>query len=413
MKAEIVTIGDELLIGQIINTNQAYIAEKLNGIGIAIHRMTTVGDDMPAILDCFTTAWNRSDVVIVTGGLGPTHDDITKKAVCTFFNTDLIPNDTIRAHVEELVKKWGRHWSSSYEEQTMFPRKATLVPNPIGTAAGMQFEESGKFFYVLPGVPYEMKEMMEKTILPFLSTRVGNSFIRHLTLRTTGIPESMLAAQLGDLDALLHGATLAFLPSTTGVRMRITVHSTDEAKADALLREVEQRIRSKVGKYVYGINEEELEEIVGKLLTERNLTLAVAESCTGGLIADKITDVSGSSNYFQQGLVTYSNQSKVEILGVQSLLIEQHGAVSKEVAEAMAAGIRRVAQTDIGISTTGIAGPTGGTSTKPIGIVWIGYSDADATFALRFQFGEGRRRVKERAAQAALELLRRKLLRIE
>jgi nicotinamide-nucleotide amidase len=255
--------------------------------------------------------------------------------------------------------------------------------------------------------------MMEKNIIPFLSTKVRNSFIRHLTLRTTGISESMLAAQLGDLNTLLQGAKLAFLPSTTGVRMRITVHSTEEAKADELLREVEQRIRSKVGKYVYGINQEELEEIVGKLMTERKLTLAVAESCTGGLIADKITDVSGSSNYFQQGLVTYSNQSKVEILGVQSLLLEQHGAVSKEVAEAMAAGIRRVAQTDIGISTTGIAGPTGGTSTKPIGIVWIGYSDADATLALRFQFGQGRRRVKERAAQAALELLRRKLLRIE
>jgi len=413
MKAEIITIGDELLIGQIINTNQAYIAEKLNEIGIAIHRMITVGDDMPAILDCFTTAWNRNDVVIVTGGLGPTHDDITKKAVCTFFDTDLISSETIRAHVEELVKKWGRQWSPSYEEQTMFPRKATLVPNPIGTAAGMQFEEGDKFFYVLPGVPYEMKEMMEKTIIPFLSTRVKNSFIRHRTLRTTGISESMLAAQLGDINTLLQGAKLAFLPSTTGVRMRITVHSTEEAKADELLREVEQRIRSKVGKYVYGINQEELEEIVGKLLTERKLTLAVAESCTGGLIADKITDVSGSSNYFQQGLVTYSNQSKVEILGVPSLLLEQHGAVSKEVAEAMAAGIRRVAQTDIGISTTGIAGPTGGTSTKPIGIVWIGYSDADATLALRFQFGEGRRRVKERAAQAALELLRRKLLRIE
>lgn len=413
MKSEIITIGDELLIGQVINTNQAYIAERLNSIGVHVQRMITVGDDMQEILDAYDAAWRRNDVVIVTGGLGPTHDDITKNAVCKFFDSDLIQNDEIRKHVEVLIKKWNRQWSDSYEEQTLFPRKAKLIPNPVGTAGGMLFEENNKYFFVLPGVPYEMKEMIDRTITPFLSTKVTNSVIRHLTLRTSGIPESMLANQLGDIDALLQGAKLAFLPSTTGVRMRITAHGNDEASADKLVSEVEQRIKAKVQKYIYGADEEELEDAVGKILTERKLTLAIAESCTGGLIADKITDVSGSSNYFERGVITYSNQSKVELSEVPEELIKQHGAVSKEVAEAMASGVRRIAKTDIGISTTGIAGPTGATTEKPAGLVWVGYSDADSTFAMRFQLGDHRRRVKERAAQAALELLRRKLLKID
>ncbi|MBI5471812.1 MAG: competence/damage-inducible protein A [Ignavibacteriae bacterium] len=413
MKSEIITIGDELLIGQIINTNQAYIAEQLNAIGVRVDRMTTVGDDMTAILEAFEAAWKHVDVVIVTGGLGPTHDDITKKAVCTFFDSDLAPNEEIKLHIQELLKRWNRQWSALSEEQTLFPQKAQLVPNPVGTAGGILFEEDGKFFYVLPGVPQEMKEMIDKSIVPFLATHVKNSVIRHLTLRTSGISESLLANQLGDLDELLQGAKLAFLPSPTGVRLRITVHGNDEIAVERLLSEVEQRIRAHVQKYIYGTNLEELEETIGNLLTSRKLTLAVSESCTGGLVADKITDVSGSSNYFQQGLVTYSNPSKVDVLGVPSLLIEQHGAVSKEVAEAMAAGIRRIAHTDIGLSTTGIAGPTGATSTKPLGLVWVGYSDAETTFATRYQFGGDRRRVKERAAQAALELLRRRLLKIE
>lgn len=413
MTSEIITIGDELLIGQVINTNQAYIAEKLNSIGIRVDRMTTVGDELETILQAYDAALKRSDVVIVTGGLGPTHDDITKKAVCRFFDSDLLPHVGLRKHIEDLTKKWNRQWSQSYEEQTMFPRKAKLVPNPIGTAGGMLFEEGGKLFFVLPGVPYEMKEMIDQTILPFLSTRVSQSVIRHRTLRTAGISESMLAAQLGNIQELLHGARLAFLPSTTGVRMRITVHAHDVGTAENIMHTVEQQIRAKVQKYIYGVDEEELEEAVGKILTERRLTLAVAESCTGGLVANKITDVSGSSHYFMQGIVAYSNQSKVQLLGIAEELLRQHGAVSKEVAEAMAEGIRRNARTDIGISTTGTAGPTGATETKPIGLVWIGYSDAETTLAVRFNFGDGRKRIKERATQAALELLRRRLLKID
>ena len=223
----------------------------------------------------------------------------------------------------------------------------------------------------------------------------------------------MLSKQLGDIDELLQGARLAFLPSATGVRMRITVMGHDVFAVENNVEGVEQRIRAKVQKYIYGTGEEELEEALGRLLTNHGLTIAVAESCTGGLVADKITNVSGSSNYFERGVITYSNLSKIELLGIPEELIKAHGAVSKEIAEAMAAGIRRASRTDIGLSTTGIAGPTGGTQEKPVGLVWIGYADKDTTLALKFNFGDNRSRTKERAAQAALELVRRRVLKIE
>ncbi|MEK9139266.1 MAG: competence/damage-inducible protein A [Bacteroidota bacterium] len=413
MKAEILTIGDELLIGQVINTNQAYIAEKLNEVGVDVERMTTLGDNPDAILEAFDEAWQRRDIVIVTGGLGPTHDDITKKAVCKFFETDLVSNDAVRKHIETLLARRTMAWNPTAEEQTLVPRKAKVIANPAGTAAGMLFEEKGKCFIVLPGVPYEMKEMIDRSVIPLLASKVSGSIIRHLTLRTTGIAESMLARQLGDIDEILQGAKLAFLPSATGVRLRITAYDKDSASAERRVKEVEERIRANVQKYIYGTGEEELEEVLGRILMERKLTIAVAESCTGGLVSDKITNVSGSSNYFERGVVVYSNKSKMELLGLPEELIKAHGAVSKEVAEAMAAGIRRVARTSIGLATTGIAGPTGGTPEKPVGLVWIGYSDRNATLALKFNFGDNRVRTKERAAQAALELVRRRVLKIE
>jgi len=413
MNAEIITIGDELLIGQVINTNQAYIGEQLNTIGVAVSHMTTVGDDMHAILDAFDVAWKRSDIVIVTGGLGPTHDDITKEAVCEFFETDLASDPGVRANVERLLHTRGVSWTAAHEEQTLVPQKASVMPNPVGTAPGMRFEQKGKHMFVLPGVPYETKEIVRQSVLPFLSTRVTGSVLRHLTLRTTGIPESLLAERIGSLDEILEGARLAFLPSPTGVRLRITVQDRDESTADERIRVVERRIRARVEKYIYGTGDEELEEVLGRILTARKLTLAVAESCTGGLIADRITNVSGSSAYFERGIVAYSNESKVQLLGIARAYIEAHGAVSKEVAEAMAKGIRTLAKTSIGLSTTGIAGPTGGTPEKPVGLVWVGYTDERGTLALRFAFGDQRLRVKERASQAALELVRRKVLAIE
>ncbi len=418
MTAEIITIGDELIIGQVVNTNAAYIAEQLNIAGVLTSRIIMVGDEEEAIRAALHDSWQRSDLILVTGGLGPTHDDVTKKVLCKFFNTNLILHEQTLEHIKVLLAKRNLPWSDLAQEQALVPRTATVILNRLGTAPGMLFEREEKNLIAMAGVPYEMKGMMEDFVLPYLRGRTKGLTILHRTLNTTGIAEAFLFEQLGNIDEILRPdsgnrtATLAFLPSPQGVRLRITVQESNPARAEERVQEIESRIRTKADRYIYGSDEETLEQVIAGLLTERKLTIAAAESCTGGLIADRITNVSGSSKYFERGIITYSNRSKVEILGVPQELIEKHGAVSREVAEAMAAGVKRAARTDLGISTTGIAGPTGGTPEKPVGLVWIGYADERESIALRFHFGDDRRGVKERATQAALELVRRKLLKI-
>jgi nicotinamide-nucleotide amidase len=416
MRAEIISIGDELLIGQVINTNQAHIAEQLSGVGVAVARMTTVGDEEESILKAFEHALERHEIVIVTGGLGPTHDDITRKAVCKFFQTDLVVNEEALERVRQFFARRGLAPRKINEDQALVPRGCTVIRNLQGTAPGYLFERQGKYFIAMPGVPFEMKAMVQSFVVPFFAQRASGIVIRHRTLKTTGIGESFLAEQIGDVHKIFppdSGIALAFLPSPLGTRLRISVRAVSLNEANEKIQSVEERIRARASKYIYGADGEELEEVVGRLLTKRKLTLSVAESCTGGLIADKITNVPGSSNYFERGVIAYSNQSKVEELAVPLVLIQDHGAVSREVAEAMAVGVRMRSSTDIGVSTTGIAGPSGGTPEKPVGLVWIGYSDARDTLALHFNFGDDRRRVKERASQAALELVRRRLLKID
>ena len=416
MTAEIITIGDELLIGQVINTNQAFIAERLQSVGITIQRMLTVGDNEEEILGSFAEGLSAHDVIVVTGGLGPTHDDVTRAAVCKFFNTDLIVNEQALHRITELFRRRGIPLIQLNEDQALVPRDCTVIQNSQGTAPGYLFEREGRYCIVMPGVPFEMKAMMDEFVIPYFAERRTGGVIRHKTLKTTGIGESILANQIGAVAPLLAphpGVTLAFLPSPTGVRLRITAKGTNPGDVDQAIQQVEDGLRAKAEKFIYGVDDEELEEVVGKLLLERRLTISIAESCTGGLIADRFTNVPGSSSYFERGVIAYSNASKVTMLQVPLSLLDAHGAVSKEVAEAMAAGIRTVSKTSIGLSTTGIAGPTGGTGEKPVGLVWIGYSDAQGTLAIKFHFGEDRRRVKERAAQAALELVRRKLLKID
>jgi nicotinamide-nucleotide amidase len=416
MKAEIISIGDELLIGQVINTNQAFIAEKLNSIGVAVSRMTTVGDEEEAILESFAEALDNCDVVLVTGGLGPTHDDITRTAVCKYFGTDLVVNEEALRRVRGFFERRGIAPKKINEDQALVPRSCTVIQNNHGTAPGFLFERDNRYFIAMPGVPFEMKAMVEDFVLPFFAKRATGLVIQHRTLKTTGIGESFLAEQIGDVRALFDpgdGTTLAFLPGPTGTRLRITVRAESITAAQAQVEKVEQAIRAKAGKYIYASGDEELEQVIGGLLLERHLTLAVAESCTGGLISDRITNVPGSSNYFDRAYITYSNEAKLVNLGVPSATIQQHGAVSREVAEAMAEGARTKSNTDIGLATTGIAGPAGGSAEKPVGLVWVGYSDRTGTLALRFTLGDERRRIKERAAQAALELLRRKLLKID
>jgi nicotinamide-nucleotide amidase len=413
MHAHIITIGDELLIGQVVNTNQAYIAEQLNLIGIPVGRMTTIGDDEQTIIEAIRAAWEPASVCIVTGGLGPTHDDVTKKAACRYFSCGLVSDPGVRANIVRLYARRNLPWSPSAEEQTMVPEKAEIIPNPVGSAPCLHFHEHDRHLFILPGVPFEMREIIDGGIIPILRPLVHGSVIRHRTLRTTGITESMLAQRLGDITSWIGHATLAFLPAPTGVRLRITAREQTDAEAERIIEQAETVIRERAGRFIYGIDNEELEEIIGRLLTSHGMRLAVAESCTGGFIANRITNVNGSSAYFDRGIVTYSNESKVEMLGVTEVLLKEHGAVSREVAEAMAIGIRRVAGTDIGLSTTGIAGPTGGTEEKPVGLLWIGYADVTGSLAVKFQFGDERLRFKERASQAALELVRRKLLKIE
>jgi len=420
MTAEIITIGDELLIGQVINTNQAYLAEKLNTVGVFVERMTTVGDNRVDILHAFRSGWQTYDVVCVTGGLGPTHDDITKKLVCEFFNTDLVRNEQVFSDVKALFAKRNMAWTQSAEGQVLVPRTCKVLRNSTGTAPGMLFEETGnrgkKYFAVMPGVPFEMKSIVDEELLPYFEKEEFGTVVRHRTLKTTGIGESTLAEEIGDVEKVIGKdgtTTLAFLPNPLGTKLRITVRENSVKTAEQKLSETEETLRAHAQKYIYSSNELDLEDVVGALLTEQKLTLAVAESCTGGMIANRITNVSGSSQYFNRAYVTYSNESKIDLLSVPKELIEQHGAVSKEVASAMAAGARTNANVDIALSTTGIAGPTGGSLEKPVGLVWIGYADSNGSFALKFNFGDHRLRFKERASQAALELLRRKLLKLE
>jgi len=412
MNAQIITVGDEILIGQVLNTNAAFIGGELVENNINVSRTSVVGDTESEIVAEFGKAWDENDLVIVTGGLGPTHDDITRKCIVNFFNTELVQNVEVLEDIKLLFGKRGRKVTKVNEGQALVPKIANVIRNSLGTAPGIWIEKDDKIFVAMPGVPFEMKEMMVSYVIPTLKEKMGEPEIITLrkTLLTTGIAESTLFERLGDLNELLGDSKLAFLPSQFGVRLRITSNGNSEEEAGNKITEIEQKIRSKAGRFIFGKENETLEEVIGKILKERGLTLAVAESCTGGLISDMLTNVSGSSDYFERGVVSYSNAAKVEILKVNEDMIAENGAVSIEVARQMAEGVKSISGTDLGLSTTGIMGPTGATSDKPIGLVYIGICDDKVCTAKEFQFGDDRLLNKQRAAQAALDMLRRHLL---
>lgn len=411
MKAHIITIGDEILIGQVINSNAAWIGEKLSNIQVDVNSTSVVGDDVKQILQEFQRVFDANDLIIVTGGLGPTHDDVTRKCVVDFFKTELILDENVLSDIKKFFEIRGRVLTKTNEEQALVPKIATAIRNPRGTAPGYWIEKENKIFVVMPGVPFEMKGMMEAFVLPRLEDKIENKkIIVRKNLLTTGIPESMLYDKLGNIDELMEGNKLAFLPNQFGVRMRLTVSGETEEIAKNKLDEIEQKIRLLVGHYIYGKEDELLEEVIAKIMIDRGLKLAVAESCTGGLISSRITNVPGSSQFFERGVITYSNASKVELLHVQEDAIQKYGAVSLEVCRQMAEGIKAISGIDIGISITGILGPTGATPTKPIGLVYIGLCDDKLCTAKEFHFGDNRLMNKDRASQAALEMLRRHLL---
>jgi nicotinamide-nucleotide amidase len=412
MIAHIITIGDEILIGQTMNTNAAYIGDQLTAIQINIKKTSVVSDDHDDIMAEFKTCWAKNELVIVTGGLGPTHDDITRNCIVKFFKTELVQNTDVLNDITQLFQKRGRDIRKINEAQALVPKIAQVIRNELGTAPGLWIEKDNKIFIAMPGVPYEMHAMMEHFIIPKLLMKLADlpTVQKRITLETTGIPESFLFEKLGDISELLDGAKMAFLPSQIGVRLRITVNEKTEDEAANKLIEIEQKIRGKAGRYIFGRNGEKLEDVVGRILRERGLTISIAESCTGGFLSNLLTNVSGSSGYFELGLVAYSNASKVEIAKVNEDTISEYGSVSLEVAKQMAEGIRAVRGTDIGVSITGIMGPTGATDTKPVGLVYIGFCDEKDCFAKRYSFGEDRILNKQRSAQAALEIVRRHLL---
>jgi len=412
MNAYIISIGDELLIGQTINTNAAFIGEKLADIYIEIKKVSVVGDDESSIMNEFKVAKEESDIVIVTGGLGPTHDDVTRTCVIKFFDTKLVENKDVLEDIELMFAKRNREVTKVNKAQALVPEIAIPIRNKKGTAPGMWIESDDKIFIVMPGVPYEMKGMMNDFVVPKLleKTLVSGKVIKKSVLQTTGIPESTLYEKFGNLDELLDGAKLAFLPSVLGVKLRITVEAEDEETAKNKLGEIEQKIRAKAGRFIFGKDDDTLEEVIGRLLKERELKIATAESCTGGLIAHTLTNVAGSSDYFERGVVCYSNASKVEILKVNEDALIKHGAVSQEVAMQMAEGVKSTSGTDIGLAVTGIMGPTGATTDKPVGLVYIGYCDEKVCTVKKFVFGNERLLNKERTMQAALDMVRRQLL---
>lgn len=412
MKAHIITIGDEILIGQTLNTNVSFIGEQLTNLEIDVVKSSVVGDNDEIIMQEFADAFKNADLVIVTGGLGPTHDDITKSCVVRFFNTELVENEDVLNDVKTRFKARGKEVTKSSEGQALVPKIAEVIRNSRGTAPGMWIEKDKKIFVVMPGVPYEMREMMVSTVVPKLEIKLGekkeHTIIKNLM--TTGIAESHLYEKLGDINELLNGAKLAFLPNQFGVKLRLTVKAPTEEEAQNNLTEIEQRIRTIAGRYIYGKDDEKLEEVIGRLLIDRGIKIATAESCTGGLIGHRLTNVSGSSSYFERGVIAYSNAAKVEILKVDEDLLQKYGAVSLEVARLMAEGVKAISGTDIGLSVTGIMGPTGATPNKPVGLVYIGICDDQICTAQEFRFGDDRKLNKDRTSQAALEMLRRNLL---
>jgi nicotinamide-nucleotide amidase len=420
MKAEIISIGDEILYGEIVDANSTFIAEKLTNEGIEVVFATSVGDDIAKIAQAFDTAESRADVIVVTGGLGPTSDDLTKKALVKAFKRNLVFHEEILKEIEKSFAKRGKSMPKINQNQALIPQGAKPLANLWGVAPGIFIEAdapSGRgniLFFALPGVPLEMKWMLENEVLPILRSKKSNGFILRKTLRTTGISESALYERIEGVLEPKEDIKIAFLPSYLGVDIRLTANlmqKSESAQMDARLgeakiEELEQRIRDILGIYIFGTGDQTLEEVVGKLLADNGKTIAVAESCTGGLIGAKFTNVSGSSKYFERGMVTYSNQAKIELLGIPQEIIDQYGAVSERTAILMAEGVRKSAKTDYGLSSTGIAGPTGGTPEKPVGLVYIGFACENDSFAQKFQFGGERITNRERAAQAALNMVR-------
>ena len=416
MNVEIINIGDELLIGQVVNTNAAWMAEQLNLAGLAVGQVSVIRDDRQHILDTLRDAELRAPIVLISGGIGPTRDDITKTTLCEYFGTSLVFNEEAYRDIETIFARRGYAVTELNRQQAELPENCITIPNPFGTARGMWFEkerqEGGKTIFVsMPGVPFEMKPMMTDHVIPRVREVFHTPCLYHKTILTQGIGESFLAARIVEWEnALPAHIKLAYLPQPGMVRLRLTGTGGSETKLHKEVDAAAEKLEPMISEYIFGYGDDTLERIVGRLLVERNASLATVESCTGGYIAHLITSVPGSSRYFKGSVVAYANEIKEDVVGVQQETLLNHGAVSRAVVEEMAIAIQTRFHADYVVATSGIAGPDGGTSDKPVGTTWIAIATPGEISSAVFQFGDSRDRNIRRSALQALNMLRKKLI---
>jgi nicotinamide-nucleotide amidase len=408
MKAEIITIGDEILIGQTVDTNSAYMGKELNLIGVSINRITSITDTKEDIVQAITEAQSRVDLIILTGGLGPTKDDITKVTLCEFFNTELVVYPEIEKYVRGIFEKRNRPILAVNLKQAELPKDCDIIPNKIGTASGMWFERAGKVVISMPGVPYEMKYLMQNGVLSKIQETFKTPTVLHKTIMTTGAGESFLADKIVDWEDSLIAEEIhiAYLPSSGIVKIRLSIISDNRKEAQEKIDRKVMELLQLIPNYVYGFDDLPLEKAVGNILLENKLTVATAESCTGGFVAHLITSVAGSSAYYQGSVLSYANEIKQQELGVSNTDLEKFGAVSAQVVEQMAISVREKMKTDYSIATSGVAGPDGGSEEKPVGFVWIAVASKRGVVSKSFNFENDRGRNIQRASIAALNLLR-------
>lgn len=413
MKAEILTIGDELLRGEIIDSNKSFLSEQLLALDIETHHHTSVRDDPADMIDAFRRAAERSDVVLVSGGLGPTRDDLTSAVLAQAFGRAHRLDPAVLETIRAFFRSVGREMSENNEQQAWFPEGSEVLPNPIGTAPGFLLEQGRALFFCMPGVPRELERMLREQVLPRIAARRGGgAVVRAKLLRTFGMGESSLDDELKDIAAT-GDVSLGFRTAFPDNYLRPVARAPSAELAEAKLAEVCAAIRQRLGPLVYGEGEETMQAVVGRLLREQGKTLAVAESCTGGLLAEQISEVPGASAYFKGGVVAYANAAKTALLGVSEALLEQHGAVSDEVARAMAEGAKARFGADLAVAITGISGPDGGTAAKPVGLVHVALARAEGTTAAGFVFPLDRVRHRQLSARLALDWVRRSLLGVE
>jgi len=411
MRAEIITIGDEILIGQIIDTNSAWLAEQLNLNGIEVSQILSISDNEKHILETLSNIKKNTDIVFLTGGLGPTRDDITKETLCKFFDAKLVFNEDVYKNIQEFFEIRNIPIQKENRKQAELPDKCTIIKNYYGTASGMWFEKDAKIFVSMPGIPFEMKELITNGIIPKIKDEFCLPTILHRTILTHGIPESLMAKKIENWENNLDKEIkLAYLPSPEHLRLRLSISGKDEKDITKKIDKAEKELKPIIDKAIFGYGKETLQKVIGSLLKEKNATLATAESCTGGNIARLITSVKGSSNYFKGSIVAYSNEIKENILKVKNTDIVKHGAVSKEVVEQMAIGVKKLFNTDYAIATSGIAGPDGGTDEKPIGTTWIAVAGPNEIYVKKYTFGTRRDIIIRRASSKSLDKLRKLIL---